>query len=445
MDITKSLYNKLGLRNVSAKEFGNIKETLTEFYKINTFSYFNPNISLFTSYPGDNKALNNSTKLTKLIKKGDRKSTSGFFYKAMLKTRNNSILYKNVFVKEIPIFNPHNINYYYNNTNSLVTTVNSNNHIISSILYDLNEEANIEIFVNYLVSKLKELDISPHFCEYYGSYSANMTSFTYDITDDDHTIDNLDKITKDGSIPFRIIDKNGLYIEYKDVPCYLLITEKLCHDVSYITENDMLTYDRVLSFTFQIFSAIMTMNSLYGIKHNDLHFGNIMIKKTDEEYLYYSLNNTFYRIPTFGFIICILDWGRSTYDFNGYSGKNKIYTSPRDCFRQYIYKRINNKGYSPVELDENRWTDIVMASHSILREFNEVVINTPLEDLLLKNIRMEDEEYLDINIFDWDLYVDITENKFNIKPRELITNKIFHNFIIKKKSIKNKQIYKIYS
>jgi hypothetical protein len=444
MTTQKDLYNSLGLRIISDKEFYNIQETLSDFYNIHNFSYFNPNIELFTNYPKAEYTLNNNNKLLKLIKKGGRKSVSGFFYKALLKNKSNRHFYKNVFIKEIPIFTPLNIKYYYNNCNQSVTSINNDNHIISSILYNLNEQCNVEIFVNYLVSKLKELMISPHFCEYYGSYNVNMNKFTYDITDDDPVINSIDKITEDDSIPLRVIDKNGLYLEYKELPCYLLVTEKLTEDISYIEENELLTYEIVLSFTFQIFSAIITMNTLFGLKHNDLHFGNIMIKKTDKQFLYYSIGNTYYKIPTYGFIICIFDWGRATYNFNNYIGKNNIFTSSRDCFNQYIYQKINNKGYNTIKLDKNIWTDIVMVSHSILHEFKSVLKDTPLEEILLDNITTPDRDQLDIDLFDWDLYLNITCNKFNIKPKELITNQIYNKFKIKKKLTKTKHIYNIY-
>ena len=443
MDLSDKLYKSLGIRTISKKEFNNIQENISDFYSIHNFSYFNPNINLFTNYPKEYQALNNKTKLVKLLKKGERKSISGFFYKALLKTNSNKCLYKNVFVKEIPLFTPHNIHYYYNNVNKSVTSFSNTNNIISSILYNLNEEANIEIFVNYLVSKLRELNISPHFCEYYGSYNVNINKFTYDVTDDDYIINNLDNLISDDNIPIRVINTDGLYVEYTNTPCYLLITEKLCHDVSYMKENNLLTYDFTLSVTFQIFSAIVVMNNLFGIKHNDLHFGNIMLKKTSKKFLYYNINNSYYKIPTFGFIICIFDWGRSTYNFNGYIGKNTIYSSSKDCFKQYVYKRINKKGCKSIELDNNLWTDIVMVSHSILHEFKDVLKDTHLEELLLNNIITSNNEQLDIDIFDWELYLNITHNKFNINPKNLLLHTLFNKFKVKKKTVKKQQIYPV--
>ena len=61
-----------------------------------------------------------------------------------------------------------------------------------------------------------------------------------------------------------------------------------------LLDKDILDYNIIISLTFQIFTAIFTMNTIYGIKHNDLHFGNILIQETNEPFLYYSLNKLDY-------------------------------------------------------------------------------------------------------------------------------------------------------
>lgn len=440
----RELYKKLGLRVISDKEFHRLQDNISDFYRIHNFSYFNPNLKFFSNHPKSYYSMNNTNKLYKLLKKTYRRGTSGYFFKSKIKSKNNTAFHKNVFVKEISIFNPNNIESYYETINNSICSPSIDNQTISDIIYNPNEECNIELFINYLVSKLKELNISPHFCEYYGSYFVELDKFTFNISDDEEILDNLEKITENENIPVNIIDKNGIYLEYSNVPSYLLVTEKLNHDVSHLKENNELTYDIIISLTFQIFSAIITMNNIFGIKHNDLHFGNVMLKNTKEEYLYYNVNNSYYKIPTYGYIICILDWGRGTYDFNGFLGKNSVYSSNRDCFQQYIFNKINCRGMESLEIDKNQWTDIVMISHSILSEFEEVLEGTELKKLLVKNITTSNNNELDIEEFNWELYLKITNYKFNINPNKLLTNHIFSKYRIKKKQAKNKCVYDLY-
>ena len=260
------LYKKLGLRVISDKEFQRLQDNISDFYRVHNFSHFNPNLKFFSNHLKSYYSMNNTNKLYKLLKKTDRRGTSGYFLNRKIKSKNNTTFHKNVFVKEISIFNPNNIESYYETINNSICSPSIENQTISDIIYNPNEECNIELFINYLVSKLKELYISPHFCEYYGSYYVELDKFTFNISDDQEMLENLEKITENENIPLSIIDKNGIYLEYSNVPSYLLVTEKLSHDVSHLKENNELTYDIIINLTFQIFSAIITMNNIFWYK-----------------------------------------------------------------------------------------------------------------------------------------------------------------------------------
>jgi hypothetical protein len=48
----------------------------------------------------------------------------------------------------------------------------------------------------------------------------------------------------------------------------------------------------------------------YSFTHNDLHSNNVMYIPTDKEYLYYNCAGSFYRVPTYGYLIKIIDFER---------------------------------------------------------------------------------------------------------------------------------------
>jgi hypothetical protein len=50
----------------------------------------------------------------------------------------------------------------------------------------------------------------------------------------------------------------------------------------------------------------------FGLVHNDLHVMNVMYVPTDSEFLYYNLGGRTYRVPTFGYLIKIIDYDRAT-------------------------------------------------------------------------------------------------------------------------------------
>ena len=119
--------------------------------------------------------------------------------------------------------------------------------------------------------------------------------------------------------------------------------EKLDFDLDTINLENEIDLDFFKSIFFQIYSSIYIMYTVAGVQHNDLHIGNIMLKVTDINFLYYKINTIIYKIPTFGYIVKIIDWGRGTYDYNTFIGNNNIFNKNNDCENQIIFNRINKK------------------------------------------------------------------------------------------------------
>ena len=68
--------------------------------------------------------------------------------------------------------------------------------------------------------------------------------------------------------------------------------------------------------------TLITYQKLFHFTHNDLHTNNIMYVETKEKFLYYKVNNTCYKVPTYGKIYKIIDFGRSIYKY-----KNSVFCS----------------------------------------------------------------------------------------------------------------------
>jgi hypothetical protein len=90
------------------------------------------------------------------------------------------------------------------------------------------------------------------------------------------------------------------------------------------TDDDMLQDskdERWSAWIFQVIAALSVAQHYYGFIHNDLHTNNIMWCGTEEEYLYYRLDaKTYYRVPTFGNLMKVIDFGRATF----YLGKELL-------------------------------------------------------------------------------------------------------------------------
>ncbi len=71
------------------------------------------------------------------------------------------------------------------------------------------------------------------------------------------------------------------------------------------------------SALMQIIMILIAYQKAFNFTHNDLHTNNVMYNKTDKKYIYYCYKKKYYKVPTFGRIFKIIDFGRSIYKFNG--------------------------------------------------------------------------------------------------------------------------------
>ena len=88
-----------------------------------------------------------------------------------------------------------------------------------------------------------------------------------------------------------------------------------------IMQNE-LSKEEWLSALMQIIMILITYQETFSFTHNDLHTNNVMFNETNEKYLYYFYKQKYYRVPTYGRLFKIIDFGRSIYKFNG-----KVYCS----------------------------------------------------------------------------------------------------------------------
>ena len=62
-----------------------------------------------------------------------------------------------------------------------------------------------------------------------------------------------------------------------------------------------------------------------------------MYSKTDKTYLYYKFNNIYFKVPTFGYIFKIIDFGRSIFTFENKLFFNDTFNKHGEAEGQYTY------------------------------------------------------------------------------------------------------------
>jgi hypothetical protein len=432
---TEHIIETLGVRPVMDKEHKLLSESIQKHYNIKSKSiYFhNPAIHLFTSYMKYEKSLNHTDRIISLVKKKERVDCIGFFYRAKIKTARRGYYHTDIFAKEIPILPVHKAHLYYKRDHLSPAM----EQVLYNFIYHNNSAITSEIMCSYLASKLRELDISPHFCKMYGCVRMVLDRFTYNITSDSEFKDESyvrDFIEENESFCEFVTRRRKLFLEYRDFPCYLLMCEKADTDIDLLYDIGKLDETHFNSIVFQIYAAIFCAISIFGLKHNDLHLSNVMLSRTKQKYLYYYYKGDYYRIPTFGYIVRIIDWGRGTYEFDGNQGYNHIFTTEYDCFDQYRYKRMNHSGLEPILPSRQKWTDIVMITHNILNAWKGFR-NTELGKSMKKWIENKDGVPLDIDEFNWEIYCGVTQHTYNVQPHHILQHRSFRAFVVKQLDI----------
>jgi hypothetical protein len=81
--------------------------------------------------------------------------------------------------------------------------------------------------------------------------------------------------------------------------------------------NNDLTKEEWHSAFMQIIMILITYQQAFNFTHNDLHTNNVMYIQTNKKFIYYCYKKKYYKVPTFGRLFKIIDFGRSIYKFNG--------------------------------------------------------------------------------------------------------------------------------
>ena len=101
-----------------------------------------------------------------------------------------------------------------------------------------------------------------------------------------------------------------------------------------ILSNDLKEEEWMSAF-MQIIMILITYQKSFAFTHNDLHSNNVMYNYTDKKYIYYCYKKQYYKVPTFGRIFKIIDFGRSIYKYNGKLFCSDSFQTGNDAATQY--------------------------------------------------------------------------------------------------------------
>jgi len=383
---------------------------------------------------------------------------------------------KPVFCKMIPILDPiHCINNNYN-------LINKHSHYLPSgynyntfnKINDMNNNAYIDVFCSYLFGQLTQTKKNPSFPLFYGSMNG-IGKYKFDITEEYPDI-RMDKcfnenLGKGFTLDMYISDSESSDSDIEDVPRsdiessdsensqdtedhddYIAILQKIPVQLLFIeqlkeTLEDYLIGDEyddncLIGCLFQIAFALAYLQRRYQFTHNDLHINNVMLTDTDTKYLYYKINNQYFRIPTNGKIIKIIDFGRAIFSFKNKIYMNDVFSRNGEAGGQYSYPhQVSFLNHSKDDWKPNYHFDLCRLSMTILEEIPKDKTSAKTLEFLESMCKdRQNTSFCDMKD-DFSLYVAIARNACYSLPREILDHPIFKQFRIPKKQFPRKSYY----
>lgn len=153
------------------------------------------------------------------------------------------------------------------------------------------------------------------------------------------------------------------YAYINKFPVQLICLEKCDGTLDELFETGKIDVDEAASVLFQIVMILLTYQKVFHFTHNDLHTNNIMYVETDVEYLFYKYKNVVYKVPTYGKIYKLIDFGRGIYRFQGKQFCSDSFAAGGDAATQYNCEPYMNE--NKARLDPNYSFDLCRLGCSI--------------------------------------------------------------------------------
>jgi hypothetical protein len=238
-------------------------------------------------------------------------------------------------------------------------------------------------------------------------------------------------------------------------PVNIICMENCSDTFDNLILDDNLSEEEWFSAFMQIIMTLITYQKCFSFTHNDLHTNNVMYVETDKKFLYYCYDEKYYKVPTFGRIFKIIDFGRSIYRFQDKLFCSDSFQPGSDAATQYNTEPYLNE--KKPRLDPNFSFDLCRLACSIfdyviddLSEIEDLDKCEPVIRLIVDWCK--DDNHLNIlyktngteRYPDFKLYKMIARCVHNHTPQAQLKRPEFSQFLISKKNItKNAKIMNI--
>lgn len=246
------------------------------------------------------------------------------------------------------------------NKNHICENNTDNTELNNMKLMDLNDLKSLSIKINEIDNKNNSKKIK---CLSDDSSSSSNTSNTlyteedniennYD--DDDVSIDEMNSPTNTNkdtntNTSYSTMSEEEIIANIPKFPVHVICMEACDYTFDDLIMNEELSVEEWYASLLQIIMTLLVFQKAFNFTHNDLHTRNIMFNHTDTKYVYYIYNENTYKVPTFGRIFKIIDFGRSIYTFNKKLFCSDSYEKKGDAYGQYNCEPFLNRNKPRIE------------------------------------------------------------------------------------------------
>ena len=141
-----------------------------------------------------------------------------------------------------------------------------------------------------------------------------------------------------------------VFAQINNFPVQIIAMEQ-CENTldSLLPEMESMTDIQIGAIVLQVLFSLIVYQKAFSLTHNDLHTNNIMYITTDVEFINYKIDGQVYKVPTFGKIFKIIDFGRAIYKFKGDLMCSDCFSFSGDASTQYNFPPYYNEKKQTVE------------------------------------------------------------------------------------------------
>jgi hypothetical protein len=168
-----------------------------------------------------------------------------------------------------------------------------------------------------------------------------------ELTDENETEEEYEE--DDGDYETVSTEPDDIYAYIRNFPTQMICLERCDGVLDDLLETKEFEMEQIAACLFQIVMTLIIYGKAFQFTHNDLHTNNIVYTETPEKFVYYRFQSKYYKVPTYGRIFKIIDFGRAIYRFCGKVFCSDSFAKCGDAYSQYNCEPYMNNSKPRIE------------------------------------------------------------------------------------------------